>query len=100
MVKAAASSAAVTWRPNRDASGELLVWKTNLPAVSLWLLVGDQWRAVDMGSQMILAIDLSVALDMVRLMKLPDPLAVIGDLKFIQACYLQEVAEMQPRGGV
>jgi hypothetical protein len=52
-----------------------------------------------MGSQTILAIDLGVALEMVRLMELPEPLAVIADLKFIQAHYLQEAAQLQPQKG-
>lgn len=99
MAAASAPPAAASWQPDRDASGDLLVWCSNLPAVSLWLMVGDQWRGVEMGSQMIMAIDLGVALEMVKLMELPEPLAVISDLKFIQAHYLQEVAQLQPQNG-
>jgi len=99
MAAASAPPAAAAWRPDRDASGDLLVWSSNLPAVSLWLLVGDQWRGVEMGSQMVFAIDLGVAVEMVRMMQLPEPLAVIADLKFIQAHYLQEAAQLQPQKG-
>lgn len=52
-----------------------------------------------MGSQMVFAIDLGVAVEMVRMMQLPEPLAVIADLKFIQAHYLQEAAQLQPQKG-
>jgi hypothetical protein len=92
---AQAAPAAACWRPDRDASGDLLIWSSNLPAVSAWLLVGDQWRGVEMGSQLILAIDLGVALDVVRMMELPNPIAVISDLKLIQVHYLQEVVELE-----
>lgn len=77
---------------DRNARGELLIWRQNHPAVMVWLATGDQWHRAGVDGTP-LAHDAAVALSYAQELAKLDPSikvwSVTMAVKFIASCALR-----------
>jgi hypothetical protein len=81
-----------------NEDGDLYIWPENQPAVTLWLLIGDQWRRAGMDGIPV-AFDMGVALEYAREMARMDSslqvLPLTQRIRFIATCVLTAMRERQ-----
>lgn len=74
---------------DRDARGDLIIWEANIPAVSLWALLWDQWShvVVEGHSIRMIRFDMATALQYAKEWARDDssvkPLLLVADLRVI-----------------
>ena len=83
-----------------NEDGDLYVWPENQPAVSLWLLIGDQWRRAGLEGQPV-AFEMGIALEYAREMaKVDETIQVIEltqKIRYLSSCVLEIMDKRRQR---